>query len=79
MTCVILQDDSESAEDQPRAVEHMSGSDEDLSVRESESAEDPLGSLEDVSTQVPSRQRTRKSHYVSPPLVPKNLESQTDY
>jgi hypothetical protein len=96
-TCVILQDDSESAEDQPRAVEHPSGSredlfgrksdpqphvaehpsgsGEDLSGHESESVEDPLGSPEDPSTQVPSKRRTRKSHYAAPPPVPTNPES----
>jgi hypothetical protein len=68
MTCVILQDDPESAEDQPHATEHPSGSGEDLSGRELESTEDP-------STQVPPRRRTRKSHYVAPPPVPTNLES----
>jgi hypothetical protein len=75
MICVILQDDSESAEDQPHVAEHPSGSGEDLSGRESESAEDPLGSPEDPSTQVPPKQRTRKSHYVAPPPVPTNPES----
>jgi hypothetical protein len=43
------------AEDQPRAVEHPSGSCEDLSGHESESVDDP-------STQVPLRLWTRKSH-----------------
>jgi hypothetical protein len=46
MTCVILQDDSESAEDQPRAAEHPPRSGEDLSRCESQSAEDPFGSFE---------------------------------
>jgi hypothetical protein len=68
MTCVILQDDSESAEDLARPAEHLFGSGEDLSRHESESVEDP-------STQVLPRWQTRKSHYVAPPLVPTNLES----
>jgi hypothetical protein len=46
MTCVILQDDSESAEDQSRAAENPSGLGEDLSGSESESADDPFGSPE---------------------------------
>jgi hypothetical protein len=85
-----LQDDSESAEDQPRAAEHPSGSGEDIFGRESDPqprvAEHPsrLGedlsereseSAEDPSTQVPSKRWTRKSHYVAPPPVPTNLES----
>jgi hypothetical protein len=71
MTCVILQDDSESAEDQPCTAEHTSGLGEDLSGCKSECTEDPFGSPE-----VPPRRRTRKSHYVAPPLVPTNPESQ---
>jgi hypothetical protein len=69
MTCAILQDDPESAEDQSHSARHPSGSGLDMSGRELESAEDP-------STQVPPRQRTRKSHYVPPPPVPTNPESQ---
>jgi hypothetical protein len=42
MPCVILQDDSESAEDQTRAAEHPSGLGEDLSGHELESTKDPL-------------------------------------
>jgi hypothetical protein len=75
MTCVILQDDSESAEDQSCAADLSSRSSEDLFGRESESIEEPLGSLEYLSTQVPPRRRTRKSHYVPPPPVSTNPES----
>jgi hypothetical protein len=81
-----LQDNSESTEDQSRVDELSSKSGKDLSGREPESvedlfgresvsAEDPLGSPEDPSTQVSPRQRTRKSHYVPPPLVPTNSAS----
>jgi hypothetical protein len=52
-TCVILQDDSKSAEDQPRAAEHLSGSGEDLFGRELDPqprvVEHPSGSGEDLS------------------------------
>jgi hypothetical protein len=68
MTCLILQDNSELAEDQPRVVELSSGSGEDLSQSESESTKDPFN-------QVPPWRRTRKSHYVAPPLVPTNPQS----
>jgi hypothetical protein len=54
-----------SAEDQPRAAEHPSGSGEDLSRHELESTKDPFGSLK-----VPRRWQTRKNHYVAPPPVP---------
>jgi hypothetical protein len=71
MACIILQDDSGSAEDQPRAAEHYSGLGEgpsghetefivDRSGHETEFAEDP--------PEVPRRWRTRKSHYVAPPV-----------
>jgi hypothetical protein len=60
MTCVILQDDTESVKDQPRAAKHQphvaersSGLGEDLSGYESESTED-------LSTQVPPRRRTKR-------------------
>jgi hypothetical protein len=46
MTCIILQDGLGSAEDQPRAAEHPSGSGEELTGHETEFAEDPLGSPE---------------------------------
>jgi hypothetical protein len=65
MTFVILQDDSESAEDQPCAAEHSSRSSEDLSGCETKS----------TKPEVPRRRRTRKSHYVAPPSVPTNPES----
>jgi hypothetical protein len=52
-----------SAEDQLHAAEHPSGLGEDLSGRELEFSE------------VPQRQRPRKSHYVAPPSVPTNPES----
>jgi hypothetical protein len=45
-TCVILQDASELAEDQPHAAEHPSGLSEDLFGCESESIEDLFGSPE---------------------------------
>jgi hypothetical protein len=68
MTYVILQDGSGSAEDQPRAAEHPSNSGEDLSRCEMKFTKDP-------SPEVPRRwRRTRKSHYVAPPLVPTNQE-----
>jgi hypothetical protein len=57
--------------DQHHAAEHPSGSGEYLSGHETEFAEDLFGSPE-----VPRRQRTRKSHYVAPPPVPTNPESQ---
>jgi hypothetical protein len=41
MNCIILQDGSGSIEDQPCAVEHLSGSGEDPSGHEMEFAEDP--------------------------------------
>jgi hypothetical protein len=59
------------AEDQPCATEHPYGSGEDLSVCETAFAEHPFG-----SPMVPRRQRTKKSHYVAPPLIPTNPESQ---
>jgi hypothetical protein len=69
MTCVILQDGSGSAEDQPHAVEHPFGSGEDLSGRETEFVEDP-------SPEVQRRQRwTMKSNYIAPPPVPTNQKS----
>jgi hypothetical protein len=43
MTYVILQDDSESTEDQPRVVDHPFGLGEDPSGHESEPIEDPFG------------------------------------
>jgi hypothetical protein len=66
-----LQDDSGSTEDQARAAEHLSGLGEDLSGYEMEFTEDLLGSPE-----VPRRRQTRKSHYVAPPPVLTNPESQ---
>jgi hypothetical protein len=62
MTCIILQDGSGSAEDQPRAAEHYSGSGDGPSRHEDQ-------------PEVPRRRWTRKSHYVAPPPVPTNLES----
>jgi hypothetical protein len=67
MTCIILQDGSGSAEDQPRAAEHYSGSGDGPSRHETKFAED--------QPEVPRRRWTRKSHYVAPPPVPTNLES----
>jgi hypothetical protein len=75
VTCVILQDNLESAEDQTHVVEHPSRSGEDISGHGSGSTEDPLGSPENLSTQVSPRWQTRKSHYVAPPPVSTNLES----
>jgi hypothetical protein len=72
MTCIILQDSSGSAEEQPRAAEHQSGLSEGLSEHQTEFIEDPFG-----SPAVPQRWRTRKNHYVVPPLVPTNLESRS--
>jgi hypothetical protein len=63
-----LQDDSGSAEDQPHAAEHYSGSGDNPSGREMKFVED--------QPEVPRRRQTRKSHYVAPPLVPINPESQ---
>jgi hypothetical protein len=40
-TCIILQDDSWSTEDQPRAAEHPYGSGEDPSGHETEFVDDP--------------------------------------
>jgi hypothetical protein len=70
MACVILQDDSGFAEDQPCAVEHPSWSSEDLSRCETKFTEDPF-----LSPEVPWRWWIMKSHYVAPPPVPTNLES----
>jgi hypothetical protein len=71
MTCIILQDGSGSAEDQPRVAEHPSSSGEDLSRHWIEFVEDPLGSPE-----VSLMRWTKKSHYVAPPPpIPTNLES----
>jgi hypothetical protein len=89
MTCIILQGISGSVEDQPRVVEHPSGSGEDPSRHEMEYAEDSSGQemefTEDPSRHemefdedppvVSRRWRTRKSHYVAPPPVPTNPES----
>jgi hypothetical protein len=43
MTCIILQHGSGSAEDQPRAAEHYSGSGDGPSRHETEFTEDPSG------------------------------------
>jgi hypothetical protein len=67
MTYIILQDGSGPAEDQPRAAEHYSGLGESPSGHKTEFTKDP--------PEVSRRRRTRKSHYVAPPLVPTNLES----
>jgi hypothetical protein len=77
MTCVILQDDSELAEDHPHVAEHPSRSGEDLSGRKLESTEDPLGLSEDPSTQLLPWWWIRKNHYVAPPLVPTTKESRS--
>jgi hypothetical protein len=69
VTCVILQDGSRSADDQHRVAEYPSSLGEDLSGRETGFVEDPFGSPE-----VPRRWRTRKSHYIAPPLIPINPE-----
>jgi hypothetical protein len=63
-----LQDDLGAGEDQPRTTEHMSGSGEDLSTHETEFTEN--------LPKVPQRWRPRKSHYVAPPPVPTNPNSQ---
>jgi hypothetical protein len=73
-----LQDGSGSAEDQPRAAEHPSGSGEDPSGHEIEFTEDPSRHETEFAEdppEVPRRRWTRKSHYVSPPPVPTNPES----
>jgi hypothetical protein len=70
--CVILQDGSGSAEDQPRAAEHPSCSGVDLSGHDTKFAEDPFDSSEMLR-----KRWTRKSHYVAPPLVPTNPESRS--
>jgi hypothetical protein len=76
-------------QDQPRAAEHPSGSGEDPSGHETEFVENPSGHemefIENPSghetevaedpPQVPRKRRTRKSHYITPP-VPTNPESQ---
>jgi hypothetical protein len=67
MTCIILQDGSGSAEDQPRAAEHYSGSGDGPSGHEAKFTED--------QPEVPQRRQTRKRHYVSPHPVPTNSES----
>jgi hypothetical protein len=67
MTCIILQDGSKSAEEQPHAAEHPSGSGEDPSGHETEFTEDP--------PKVLRRRQTMKSHYVAPLPVPTNPES----
>jgi hypothetical protein len=46
MTCIILQDDSVSVEDQSRAAEHPSRSGEDLFGCQTEFAKDLFGSPE---------------------------------
>jgi hypothetical protein len=70
MTCVILQDDSGSVEDQPRAAEHPSGLGEYLSRHNTEFANGPFDSPE-----VPQKWQTRKSHYIAPPPIPTNTKS----
>jgi hypothetical protein len=67
MTCIILQDDSGLAKDQPRAAEHYSGSGDSPSGHETEFAED--------QPEVPWRWRTWKGHYIAPPSIPTNPES----
>jgi hypothetical protein len=67
-----LQDGSGSVEDQPHAAEYLSDLGEDLSGHETGFTKDPFGSPE-----VPQRWRSRKSHYVVPPLVPTNPESRS--
>jgi hypothetical protein len=87
--CIILQDNSRSVEDQPRAAEHPfrsgdgpSGHEtefvEDPSRHETEFAEDPNGHKTELvkgPPEVPRRRWTRKSHYVIPPPIPTNPES----
>jgi hypothetical protein len=66
MACVILQDDSGFAKDQPRAVEHPSWSSEDLSRCETEFAEDPFfvawGAMEVVDYEEPLRRPSSSPH-----------------
>jgi hypothetical protein len=76
-------------QDHPRAAEHPSGSGEDPSGHETEFAENPSEhemeftenpsghetEVTEYPPQVPQKGRTRKSHYVTPPPVPTNLES----
>jgi hypothetical protein len=74
MTCLILQDDSQPVEGQTPVVEFVSGSGEDQSARDSESAEDQAAA--DPPTQAPQKWKKRKSHYVPPPPVPTNPDDQ---
>jgi hypothetical protein len=78
MTCIILQDSSGLAKNQPLAAEHYSWSGESPSGHETEFVEDPsrheMEFAEDPP-EVPRRRQTRKSHYVAPPPVPTNPES----
>jgi hypothetical protein len=66
-TCIIFQDGSGSAEHQPRATDHPSGSGEDPSEYEIVFTKD--------SPKVPQRWWARRSHYVTPPSVPTNPEA----
>jgi hypothetical protein len=63
------------AEDQPHAAQHPSGLGEDPSGHEAEFTED-LSRYEMEFVEDPQRRQTRKSHYIAPPLVPTNPESQ---
>jgi hypothetical protein len=74
-----LQNGSRSAKDQPRAVEHYSGSGDGPSRHEMEFTEDPSIHETEFAEDPPKasqRRRTRKSHYVAPPPVPTDPESQ---
>jgi hypothetical protein len=79
MTYIILQDGLGSAEDQPHAAQHPFGSGEDPCGHEIVFVEDPSGHETEFNEDPPEvswMQWTRKSHYVAPPLVPTNPESQ---
>jgi hypothetical protein len=78
MTYIILQDDSGSPKEQPRAAQHPYGSSEDPSRHETKFTEDASGHEMEVAEDPPEVQRrrwTRKSHYIAPPPVPTNPES----
>jgi hypothetical protein len=81
MTCIILQDGSGLAKDQPCVAQHPSTCLVRVrtpSGHETEFTEDPSGHETEFAKdppEVPRRRRTRKSHYIAPPSVPTNPES----